>query len=86
MKKAQKLLTISSEHKEALAKIASMPEYNSFLQFLRIQQNNIVMLEWFRTDYTDPLLREKKAYYKGLFDEIKAIIQTFEESKKGGEE
>jgi hypothetical protein len=31
--KAQKLLVLSSEHKEALAKIAGMPEFNTFLHF-----------------------------------------------------
>jgi len=84
--KQVKLLTISSEHKEALAKIAALPEYKSFLQFLRNEQNNIVMLDWFRTEPSDPNIAEKKAYFNGRFDEIKAIIQAFEISKRSEEE
>ena len=83
--KPVKVLGISAVHKEALAKIASLPEFKVFLDFLRIQQNNIVMLEWFRVLPEDPLIREKKAKYDGMFEMIKNLINAFEESKKDEE-
>jgi len=86
MKKQEKLMGLKAEVKAELAKLSGYPEFQAFVQFLRNEQNNIVMLEWFKIEPSDPLIREKKAFYKGRFEEIKAIIKTFEECRQGKEE
>jgi len=83
MKKQEKFAGISSETKEALAQIAGSKHYPVFLQFLKTQLNNIAIEEWFRIRYSDPDIREKKAFFEGRFQEIKVLIKTFEDSKKG---
>jgi len=85
-KKSAKLLTLSPEHKEALATLAGRKEFKVFVRFLRVQQNNIAIIDWFRTKSTDPDLQRKKAYSEGKFDMIKIILKAFEDAQKGKED
>lgn len=65
---------ISEKHKNAIRSLLGKPEFVVFLEFLKVQRDNVAVFEWVRTDYTDPLLREKKAYYQGQRDILKSII------------
>jgi len=85
-KKQDRLPTISPQHKEALAVIGGRPEFKGFLSFLRMLQNNVAVISWFRVKSTDPDIKTKKAYYEGQFDVIKVIMKAFEEAQKGEEE
>ena len=85
-KKPDKLPTLSPQHKEALAVIGGKPEFKGFISFLRMLQNNIAVINWFRIKSSDPDIQRKKAYYEGQFDVIKVIMKAFEEASKGEEE
>jgi len=82
MKKQQKNIGVSPEIREALAEIAGSKYFPRFIQFLKNEMNNIAVEEWFRLKPLDKDLNVKKAFFEGRFEEIKAIIRTFEESKK----
>lgn len=81
-KKIEKLPTISSAHKEALATIANMKEFAAIEQLFRIEENNIVILS-FKHNSSNPDLARKKAWYEGRMFELRGILRTFEEVKKG---
>ena len=82
----KKLGTLSEKHKEALSLLTSRPEFAGFMDFLKVQQNNIAIFEWFRLPYTDPDLKAHKAYYQGEVDIIKMLIKTFTDLQKSKEE
>jgi hypothetical protein len=82
----KKIGKLSQKHKEALAMMASRPEFPAFLDFLRIQENNIGVFEWVRLHYTDPELKSKKAYWTGQLDWIQLLIQLFRDAQKEKEE
>ena len=80
--KKQKLISLSREHKEALSKLQTRPEFKGFLAFLRTQQNNIGIIQWTRVKSNDPDIALKKARYEGQFEIIKLLLRAFEEAKK----
>jgi len=69
MKKRKKIIYLSREHKEALSKLQTRPEFKGFLSFLKVQQN----------------IALKKARYEGQFEIINLLIKAFEEARKGEE-
>jgi len=76
MKKRKKIIYLSREHKEALSKLQTRPEFKGFLSFLKVQQNNIGVFQWTSL---------KKARYEGQFEIINLLIKAFEEARKGEE-
>jgi hypothetical protein len=67
---------INPKHKEAIITLLTRKEFPVFIDFLKKISDNIAIFEWVRTTYTDPLLREKKAYYQGQRDILKEVINT----------
>lgn len=87
MKKANKPINIiSPEYREAFSILTGSKQYPALIQFLKTQQNNIVVLEWFRIKSYDSNIKEKKAYYEGQFDFIRDFIKIMESCKKGQDE
>jgi len=85
MKKRKKIIYLSREHKEALSKLQTRPEFKGFLSFLKVQQNNIGVFQWTRVKSNDPDIALKKARYEGQFEIINLLIKAFEEARKGEE-
>lgn len=86
MKKEAPIIKLNREHKQALATLAGRPEFSKFVDFLKTQQNNIAVLNWFRTPAEDPQLALKKKRYEGQFEMIKFILEAFEQAKKSENE
>jgi len=84
-KKREKLPVISSEHKEALGKLASQPEFKALLQLFKIEENNII-IQGFKINSSDPNIAIKKAHLEGRVYELRKTIRTFEECQKEKEE
>lgn len=81
------MIKLSSQHKEALINIKARKEFPIFLDWLKVQRNNIGIIQWARVESTDPLIAIKKAKYEGKVEMIKDIITIFETiSKKEDEE
>lgn len=81
-KEEKKMLSLSPEHREALRELGARPEFKALEKLLKIEQNNIAVIDWFRTRSSDPDIVRKKAYSEGRFDETKAILNIFERVKK----
>lgn len=84
MKNKKVLVSVSPQLKEDLADLSSHPRFDSFINFLKIQQNNIAVIEWFRLRSSEKgsELRRRKAYYEGQFDFAKMILSLFDGLKK----
>ena len=81
-KKQAKLPTLRLEDKEALLGLIEKPEFKAFERLLKIEQNNIVVVQWFRINSNDPDIVRKKAYYEGRFAEIKTLLGLFDSLRK----
>lgn len=80
-KQNEKIPALSSEHKEALALLASAKEFNALLKLCAIEENNIIISS-FKVNSSDPDLVRKKAWMEGRLFELRKIIKTFQEVKK----
>lgn len=85
MKKKEKLPVLASEHKSALATLAGRPEFKALEKLIRIEESNII-IQSFKINSSDPEISRKKAWQEGRIYELRKIIKTFEECKRGGEE
>ena len=81
-KKSDKIPSLKSEHKEMLAKLSARPEFKALEQLCRIEEHNIV-IQSFKINSSDVDLARKKAWMEGRIWELRKILRTFEESKKG---
>lgn len=81
-KKIERLPSILPKHKEALAILASTKEFTALEQLFRIEENNIVIGS-FKVLSSDPEIARKKAWHEGRIYELRKILKTFEEVKKG---
>lgn len=81
MTKKQKLPTLSAEHKEALAKIAGLPEFSAFEALLALEENNIIISS-FKENSSSPILAIRKAWHEGRIFELRTLLNTFSEVKK----
>lgn len=82
MKKHEKLPELSGEFKESLALLVARPEFKAFEKLCKIEENNIV-IQSFKVNSSDPELSRKKAWHEGRIWEIRKIMKTFEEARKG---
>lgn len=80
--KPKKIAVLSPEFKEMFAIMTSRKEYETFVRFLKIQMNNVAIIEWFRLKSTDPDLARRKAYFEGQYDFMETLIRLMEESRK----
>lgn len=80
--KTKKLPTLLPEHKEALREICNRKDFIALETFLKVQQNNIVMFNWFRVKPNDPEIALKKARYDGQYEIIKNLLDEFNKLKK----
>jgi len=81
-KKPEKIPSLKSEHREMLAKLASRPEFKALEHLCRIEEHNIV-IQAFKINSSDIDLSRKKAWMEGRLWELRKILRTFDESKKG---
>lgn len=56
----------------------SRKEFPAFRDYLKVQINNIGVIEWIRTDSLDPLLSVKKAKFEGKVEAIRELLTLFE--------
>lgn len=56
----------------------SRKEFPAFVDYLKVQRNNLAIIEWARTDSLDPLLSIKKAKFEGKAEAIKELLTLFE--------
>ena len=85
-KKNEKLLTLSPEHREALANLASNKDFKALERLFKIEESNII-IQTFKINSADLDLPRKKAWMEGRIWELRKILRTFEECSKGrGEE
>lgn len=82
MAKEKPVKGLSMDDKEMLLWLSTCQYYERFVKFLRVQQNNVAILEWFRMSSSDPNLSLKKAYYEGQYDFIKMFINLLDSVKK----
>jgi len=82
MKKPEKLPELSSEHKEALALLGARPEFEAIEKLFKIEEQNII-IQAFKDNSSEPDLNRKKAWHEGRIYELRKILKTFEEVKKG---
>jgi len=80
--KTRKIDVLSSEFKEVFSTMSSRPENKGFINFLKVQMNNIAVIEWFRVKSTDPDLGRRKAYFEGEYDILATIVRLLEEAGK----
>lgn len=73
---------LAPEYKEALATLSSRPEFPLFLKFLKVQLNNIAVVEWLNTHASDPNLHVRKANFEGQYEFVKNLISIFESLSK----
>lgn len=72
------MIKLSQLHKDALRMMISRKEFPAFCDYLKVQINNIGVMEWSRTDSLDPLLSIKKAKYEGKIEAIRELLKLFE--------
>jgi hypothetical protein len=84
MKKPEKLPQLSSEHKEALALLGARPEFKALEKLFRIEESNII-IQSFKVQSSDPELMRKKSWHEGRLYQLRKILGTFSEAKKGEE-
>jgi len=86
MSDKKNIVGLSSEYKESFSRIAVSKDYPMLKKFLKTQQNNIAIFEWFRIKSNDPDISRKKAYYEGQFDFIKYFLDIFDNIRKTSDE
>jgi hypothetical protein len=72
------MIKLSQTHKDAILMMMSRKEFPAFVDYLKVQRNNIGVLEWVRTDSLDPQLALKKAKFEGKVEAIKDLLTLFE--------
>jgi hypothetical protein len=82
MKKPKDRMNYSSAYKEALAQMATRPEFKAFLRLLEIEEKNIVVMA-FKINSSDPDLSRKKAHLEGRIFQMRKIKNTFEWAARG---
>ena len=80
--KPEKLPGLSPEHKEALVALATRPEFKALERLFRIEENNII-IQSFKVNSSDTELARKKSWHEGRIYQLRKILKTFEEAKKG---
>ena len=80
------MIKLSQQHKDGIKTLMGRKEFAVFADFLKVQMNNIGVIEWTRTDSLDPLLAIKKAKFEGKIEMIKELFETFKVASKGKEE
>jgi hypothetical protein len=84
------MIKLSQLHKDALRMMISRKEFPAFTDYLKVQINNIGVIEWSRTDSLDPLLSVKKAKFEGKIEGLRELLTLFEmigkETKEEDEE
>ena len=79
--KDEKVPALSSEHKEALVRLSTNPDFKALLGLFKIEENNIIV-EAFKYVSPDTVAEaRKKDWYKGRVYELRKIIKTFELAK-----
>lgn len=84
-KKQEKLLRLSDEHREALAKLGALPEFAALEKLFRIEEQNII-IHSFKVNSGDPAIAIKKSWDEGRIWELRKVLATFQEVKKGKDE
>lgn len=84
-KKQEKLLKLSEEHRSALANLGARPEFSALEKLFKIEEQNIV-IHSFKVNSGDPALALKKAWDEGRIWELRKVLATFSEVKKGSDE
>lgn len=72
------MIKLNQNHKDALLMMISRKEFPTFVDYLKVQKNNIAVIEWIRTDSLDPQLAIKKAKFEGKVEAIKELLTVFE--------
>ncbi|MCK9370326.1 hypothetical protein M0R04_10500 [Candidatus Dojkabacteria bacterium] len=80
------MIKLSQQHKDGIRTLMGRKEFAAFADFLKVQMNNIGVIEWTRTDSLDPQLAIKKAKFEGKIEMIKELFDTFKVASKGKEE
>lgn len=75
----------SSAYKEALAMLASRPEFKAFLRLLEVEEKNVVVMA-FKVNSSDPDLSRKKAHLEGRVFELRKLKNTFDWASKDKDE
>jgi hypothetical protein len=78
---AKKTKKLPMEFVQALAVLASRPEYKTFVSLADVEENNIVV-QAFKIKSSHPDLARKKAHLEGRLYELKKILRTFEDALK----
>ena len=79
--KKEKLPQLSSEDNERLLKLTTYPEWQSLVNWVRLQKNNIVMTAW--NDLPDnPQLALRKARFLGEMIGVTGVISYINRLKK----
>jgi hypothetical protein len=84
-KKNEKLLTLSPEHREALANLASNKDFKALERLFKIEESNII-IQTFKINSADIDLPRRKAWMEGRIWELRKVMKTFQEVMKGREE
>lgn len=79
-------IKLSPEYKEAFAKVSADANFKKVLEWLKIQKNNIAVLEWKRLFANDPQLAIKKARYEGNIETIDLFLEAIKVSLKNKED
>ena len=80
------MIKLSQLHKDAILSLMGRKEFPAFADFLKVQKNNIGVLEWIRTDSLDPLLAIKKAKFEGKVEMLNDLFVIFNELGKNKED
>ena len=86
MKKKNPIIALTADDKKALKILKTRPEFGAFIKWIKVQQNNIAVLEWFRIKSTDVDIALKKAKFEGQFEILKAILDSFANLKEEEDE
>jgi hypothetical protein len=80
--KKAKLPELSSEHKEALGLLGARPEFKALEKLFKVEENNII-IQSFKINSGDPAIAIKKSWQEGRLWELRKILKTFAEVRKG---
>lgn len=76
------MIKISDKHKDVFRQLSSRKEFPGLVDYIKVQINNIGVLEWVRTDSLDPQLAIKKAKFEGKIEGLKELLTAFEIANK----
>lgn len=85
MNPKDRLPQLSSEHKEALAELSTHPKFAALEKLFRIEENNII-IQAFAVNSGDPNLAVKKSWHEGRLWELRKILKTFAQVRKGSKD